>query len=145
VTNGYQLQALGGCLCFVHQTKDKFLDIWFLRKKGETSSYDVNEQEFGLLIWITEFSIPFAGDNANPIALTRSGEVLLSHKSDLWCYDPKTASFEKLMDSCYSCRVVPHTNSFVSLKALGEKCRSRKRYKANTSPREFFIKKWRNA
>ncbi|XP_026439281.1 F-box protein At3g07870-like [Papaver somniferum] len=54
------------------------------------------------------------------------------------------AAFTKLLDeNCYG--ATPHVNSFVSLKALGERCRSRKRYKANPSPRTIFIKQQTNA
>ncbi|XP_026411192.1 F-box/kelch-repeat protein At3g23880-like [Papaver somniferum] len=70
VTNCFQLQVLGGCLCFVHLKPDKFLDIWLLRKKGESSSSDVNVQDYDSLTWIKEFSIPIMGDAAEPFSLT---------------------------------------------------------------------------
>lgn len=142
VWNLFQLQVLGGCLCFVHQKLDEFLDIWFLRKKGESSSSDVNEQEDDLWTWIKEFSIPIGG-SAEPLALTKSGEVLLRYKSNLYRYDPVIADLEKLLEKGFGarfdfCCAVPHMNSFVSLKALGERCRRRKRYDANPSTKEFF-------
>ncbi|XP_026424711.1 uncharacterized protein LOC113321046 [Papaver somniferum] len=116
-----RLQVLGGCLCFVHEKRDECLDIWFLRKTGESSSSDVNEQDnYDLLSWIKEFSIPIGESGAEPCALTNSGEVLMRYKGCLFCYNPQTASLEKLMDNEFG-YVFPHVNSFVSLEALGER------------------------
>ncbi|RZC49438.1 hypothetical protein C5167_017863 [Papaver somniferum] len=57
-----------------------------------------------------------------------------------WLNDEqKILSFDLADEKLYLCRAVPHINSFVSLKALGEKCRSRKRYAVNPSPTEYFI------
>ncbi|MCL7051347.1 hypothetical protein MKW94_018624, partial [Papaver nudicaule] len=134
--------VLGGCLCFVHEKRREcFLDIWFLRKTGESSSFDVNEQDdYDLLSWIKEFSIPIERD-AEPCALTNSGEVLMSYRRCLFCYNPQTATLEKLMDNDH-CYVFSHVNSFVSLKALGETgCKVRKRYDVNPAPKEIFIVK----
>ncbi|XP_026451262.1 F-box protein At3g07870-like [Papaver somniferum] len=137
VTNSFELEVFGGCLCFIHQTQDKFLDIWFLRKKEGSSSYDMNEQEYDLLTWIKELSLPI---DALPFALTQSGKFLMWYKSStIWSYDPKTATMEKFLLDGIFCRAIPHMNSFVSLKALGEKCRSRKRYAANPTPEEYFV------
>ncbi|XP_026416034.1 F-box protein At3g07870-like [Papaver somniferum] len=75
--NRFQLQVLGGCLCFVHEKQDECLDIWFLRKTGESSSSDVNEQDdYDILSWIKELSIPIER-YAEPCALTNRGEVLM--------------------------------------------------------------------
>ncbi|XP_026429851.1 F-box protein At3g07870-like [Papaver somniferum] len=49
VMNYFELQVLGGSFCFLHQKENEFLDIWFLRSKGEFSSYDVNEQDYDSL------------------------------------------------------------------------------------------------
>ncbi|XP_026424690.1 F-box protein At3g07870-like [Papaver somniferum] len=137
--NCFQLQVLGGCLCFVHEKRGECLDIWFLRKTGESNSFELNEQDdYELLTWIKEFSIPIERE-AEPCALTNSGELLMRHKGFLFCYNPKTAALEKLMDN-YFCYVLQHVNSFVSLKALGERrCSFRKRYDVNPAPKEIFI------
>ncbi|XP_026452699.1 F-box protein At3g07870-like [Papaver somniferum] len=134
--NRFDLRVLGGCLCFIHRKQDKSLDIWFLRKKGESSSCDLNEQECDLLTWNMELSLPI---DAAPISITKSGEFMMWYKSNLCSYDPKTATMEKHVLNGDFCHAVPHINSFVSLKALGEKCRSRKRYAVNASPTEYFI------
>ncbi|XP_026452268.1 uncharacterized protein LOC113352690 [Papaver somniferum] len=141
VTDRFQLKVLGGCLCFIHhKPDDELLDIRFLRSKGESNSHGVNEQEYDLLTWIKEFSFPIEGDtDTEPFAVTKSGEVLLSHKSVICCYDPKTAAMDRIVDVNF-CLAVPHMNTFVSLKALGEKCRSRKKYVVKFRPRSFFIK-----
>ncbi|XP_026429567.1 F-box protein At3g07870-like [Papaver somniferum] len=142
----FQVVVLGGCLCFVHKKPgEPLLDIWFLRKQGESSSlesFELNEQvDYDSLIWIKKFSIP-TGCQAAPCALTNSGEVLLQCRSCLFCYDPKTATLERLTGKGIS-HVLPHVNSFVSLKALGEKCIFRKRYHANPAPKEIYIKQRR--
>ncbi|RZC85946.1 hypothetical protein C5167_026626 [Papaver somniferum] len=81
---------------------EPLLDIWFLRKQGESSSlesFELNEQvDYDSLIWIKKFSIP-TGCQAAPCALTNSGEVLLQCRSCLFCYDPKTATLERLTES----------------------------------------------
>ncbi|KAI3959477.1 hypothetical protein MKW98_019067, partial [Papaver atlanticum] len=93
---------------------------------------------FDLLIWIKELSLPV---DAWPFALTKSGEFLMGCQSSttICSYDPKTATMIKLMLNGDFCYPVPHINSFVSLKALGEKCRSRKTYAVNPSPKEYFV------
>lgn len=106
----------------------------------------MNEQEYDLLTWIKELSLPI---DALPFALTQSGKFLMWYKSPtiwsydpktaIWSYDPKTATMEKFLLDGIFWRAIPHMNSFVSLKALGEKCRSRKRCAANPSPEEYFI------
>ncbi|XP_026440424.1 uncharacterized protein LOC113339351 [Papaver somniferum] len=139
----FHLEVLGGSLCFVHKKLgEPLLDIWFLRKQGESSSFDLNEQDdCHSLIWIKKFSIP-TGCQAAPCAITNSGEVLLLCRSSLLCFDPKTATLERLTDKGIS-HVLPHVNSFVSLKALGERCILRKRYYANPAPKEIYIKQQR--
>ncbi|KAI3952871.1 hypothetical protein MKW98_005098 [Papaver atlanticum] len=122
--NCFRLQVLGGCLCFIHEKRGECVDMWFLRKTGESSGFDLNEQDnYDLLSWIMEFSIPIEC-NVEPCAITNSGEAL-----------------EKLMDNDIS-YVFPHVNSFVSLKALGERgSKFRKRYDVNPAPKEIFIGK----
>ncbi|KAI3958526.1 hypothetical protein MKW92_025902 [Papaver armeniacum] len=91
-----------------------------------------------------ELSLPV---DAWPFALTKSGEFLMwSCQSSAICsYDPKTATMKKLMLDGDFCYPVPHMNSFVSLKALGEKCRARKRYAVNPSPKEYLMEQQRKA
>ncbi|KAI3952869.1 hypothetical protein MKW98_005096 [Papaver atlanticum] len=139
--DSFRLKILGGCLCFVHEKLRECIDIWFLRKTGENSSFDLNEQDdYHLLSWIKEFSIPVERE-AEPCALTNSGEVLMRYKGCLFCYNAQTAAFEKVMDNDFS-YVFPHVNSFVSLKALGERgSKFRKRYDVNPAPKEILIGK----
>ncbi|KAI3917797.1 hypothetical protein MKW92_004167 [Papaver armeniacum] len=69
-----------------------------------------------------------------PISLTLGGKLLLrSHYETLICYDPQTKEFKKQMDLITDSlfepvyhdypliEAIPHMNSLVSLKALGEK------------------------
>ncbi|XP_026426084.1 F-box protein At3g07870-like [Papaver somniferum] len=139
--DSFRLKILGGCLCFVHEKLRERIDIWFLRKTEENCSYDVNEQDdYHLLSWFKEFSIPVERE-AEPCALTNSGEVLMRYKGCLFCYNPQTAALEKLMDNDFR-YLFSHVNSFVSLKALGEKgSKFRKRYDVNPAPKEIFIGK----
>lgn len=128
-------------MCFVHSTKVG-LDIWFLKKKGDCISSDMNEQDdYDSLNWIKEFSIPI-GPEAEPCALTNGGEVLLAGQAILFCYNPQTNSLNTIAGNYFQHGfryVIPHMNSFVSLKALGEKCKIRQRYDVNPAPREIFI------
>ncbi|XP_026440668.1 F-box protein At3g07870-like [Papaver somniferum] len=69
-----KLVSPGGRLCFVHSTQAG-IDMWFLKKKGESISSDMNEQDdYDSLNWIKDFSIPI-GPEAEPCALTNGGVV----------------------------------------------------------------------
>ncbi|KAL6531655.1 hypothetical protein OROMI_028018 [Orobanche minor] len=137
--NTYQLHLLGGCLCFGHHKRNDCLDIWFLRKKDESSIRDMSEMEYDSSRWSKKFSIAIE-DCAEPFALTSSGEVLLHYASSIFCYDPRTRTLEKIVsDGVRVCRAIPHANSFVSLKALGEKCKFRKRYDINPAAKVITI------
>ncbi|OVA07457.1 F-box domain [Macleaya cordata] len=128
------LRLLGGYVCIVYINEGKYLDIWALKKKKKKikhSDYDVKEQEeyhSWSWSWSREFSIawegPVMGTSYQPFALTKKNEVLLLHNGILSCYDPKTATSKKLWDDDSASRyiqAIPHMNSNVSLKALGEK------------------------
>ncbi|OVA16715.1 F-box domain [Macleaya cordata] len=124
-TTFYQLQVLGGCLCVVHHERGERLDIWSLKKKK------VKEQEKQSWSWSREFSITWKcldkdGDY-EPFALTKTNEVLLWYNGTiLSCYDPKTETLKKLMDDDMGIKyfkAIPHMNTSVSLKALGERSR----------------------
>ncbi|KAI3893408.1 hypothetical protein MKX03_008996 [Papaver bracteatum] len=142
--NCSKLKVLGGCLCFVYAIER--LDIWFLRKKGVSVSFGVNEQDdFDTLNWIKEFSIPFRR-GVELCALNNDGEILLVGYAVgyavLISYNPQTGSMVKLTGNEFRNvfrNVTPHVNTFVSLKALGEKCRFRKRYDVNPAPNEMRI------
>ncbi|KAI3921111.1 hypothetical protein MKX01_036090 [Papaver californicum] len=84
---------------------------------------------FSVSCWSDEFKDVFW-----PISLTLSGKLMLrSNYETLICYDPQTREFEKQMILNTNTNVgpsyfdypkveaIPHVNSFVSLKALGEK------------------------
>ncbi|OVA16360.1 F-box domain [Macleaya cordata] len=128
----FQLRVLGGRLCVVHQNQGKSSDIWSLKKKKKNGNCDIKEPEYQFWSWSKEFSIKLKGmfvrENepfSQLFALTKNCEVLFYNHTILSRYDLKTATLEKLlnMDKCfflYFFEAIPHMNSFVSLKALGE-------------------------
>ncbi|OVA07464.1 F-box domain [Macleaya cordata] len=133
----FRLQVLGGCLCVVHKVQGgEPVDIWSLKKKKNRNSisYDVKEQEYHSWSWSREFTIARGdrdrNDTYQPFALTKSNEILLWYKHCiLSCYDPKTATLKKLWHDDHSlvkCQAILHMNSFVSLKAMGEKSKRRR-------------------
>ncbi|OVA16732.1 F-box domain [Macleaya cordata] len=125
LTSSYQLQVLGGYLSVVHQEPGDRVDIWSFKMN---SNYDLNEHEHHSWSWSREFSIAWEGglekDSYEPFALTKSNEVLLWYNTTiLSCYDPKTATLEKIVNVGTGFKyfqAIPHIKSFVSLEALGE-------------------------
>ncbi|KAI3892477.1 hypothetical protein MKX03_012695 [Papaver bracteatum] len=121
--------ALKGNLYFCHQNnKEHLLYIWSLKKNTTEVS------------WSRDFSIAYnsaceTDDEypVQPLLITKKNEVLFVHQgSTLYCYDPKTAVVIKLWDDDSKSELIwltafPHMNSFVSLRALGERCESKKK------------------
>ncbi|XP_026439528.1 uncharacterized protein LOC113338299 [Papaver somniferum] len=99
----YQLQVLGGLLTYDDSPQTK--------------------QSWG---WRKECRIPWEGkwdSEYEPFATTERGHVLFWYnKTILSLYDPKARSVTKLMEGddlgFKDFEAIPHTNSFVSLKAL---------------------------
>ncbi|OVA06396.1 F-box domain [Macleaya cordata] len=116
----FSFRVLGGCLCVVHHGGYDSINIWSLKKKcGE---------------WEKLFSISYQSsktDDYQPFTLTKSGELLLwNNFRSFYRYNSNTGTLEKLVDLDTDLRfyqAMPHKNSFVSLKALGEKCFRRRR------------------
>ncbi|KAI3892473.1 hypothetical protein MKX03_012691, partial [Papaver bracteatum] len=117
------LRALKGNLCFCHQRNEEYLlDIWSLKKNATTEAS-----------WSKDLSIAY--DSAKeidkdypivPLLITKKNEVLFVHaRSILNCYDPKSTTVVKLWDDkkwdLMMITAHPHMNSFVALKALGER------------------------
>ncbi|KAI3848786.1 hypothetical protein MKX03_011400, partial [Papaver bracteatum] len=127
--NFYTLQVLGGCLCVVNDVNGKRLDIWSFKKENSEWA-----QMFGISCKSDKFI-----DVYWPISLTSSGKLLLrSNYKALYCYDPPSRELKRLISFNSEMEfaplpwplieAIPHFNSFVSLKALGE--RSKKIVKA---------------
>ncbi|KAI3870223.1 hypothetical protein MKW92_041918, partial [Papaver armeniacum] len=78
--------------------------------------------------WSNEFSITIRDPEMyRPYAITENNEVLLWHKhKKVYCYDRNTLTLTMLWEgdgkgsSCL--QAIPHTNTLVSLKDLGECC-----------------------
>lgn len=95
------------------------MDIWWLDDSPQT------KQSWG---WRKECRIPWEGkwdSEYEPFALTERSHVLFWYNNTiLSLYDPKARSVTKLMDGddlgFKGFQAIPHTNSFVSLKALGK-------------------------
>lgn len=85
-------------------------DIWLL--EGKNGNRDADP------IWRKKASVM---RTLRPFALLKSGEVLCYNDTDLYLHNPTIPSLEMLvnMDEEIS-RPVPHMNTLVSLKALGE-------------------------
>ncbi|XP_026437173.1 uncharacterized protein LOC113335283 [Papaver somniferum] len=85
--------------------------------------------------WNKEFKIRWEDSyqNFTPFAITRNNQVLLWYhlhrpfETRLYCYDPKTSTLNELWDdkakgmNCWYIEAIPHMQSVVSLKDLGEK------------------------
>ncbi|KAI3892478.1 hypothetical protein MKX03_012696 [Papaver bracteatum] len=121
----YSLRALRGNLFFCSQPYEKHrLDIWSLKKNATEAS------------WSRDFSIAAKEIHGKypviPLLITKKNVVLFVDLigSVLYCYDPKTDTVIKLWDvrewELMGITAVPHMNSLVSLKALGERCESKK-------------------
>ncbi|XP_026404189.1 F-box protein At3g07870-like [Papaver somniferum] len=109
----FKLGVLGGYLSATHYDKDSNTsDILLLKKK----------EEGGSLSWIKEFSL--SNTNAyESLALTGRGTVLCRSTTKVQRYDLNSSSSKLLVDfgrdKCIF-QAIPHMNTLVSLKALGE-------------------------
>ncbi|XP_026394329.1 F-box protein At3g07870-like isoform X1 [Papaver somniferum] len=119
------LCLLGGCLCLAYQDPYGPLELWLYREEKD-SGRGTNDKKH--CFWSKEYMIASETKGLyTPVALTERGEILLWTGKMLCCYDPKTACLVELAscsDMSKSFRkgqTVLHMNSFVSLKALGEK------------------------
>lgn len=82
-------------------------DIWILKKQNEQQS----------CVWSKEFRV----DNNKLFAATKAGDVLTYAENFINIADPKASTSKMLVDLKEQiCQVVPHKNTFVSLKDLGE-------------------------
>lgn len=131
----FQLQVLQGNLCIYAQLTNVVV-VWWYRKttteKNGSSAYTVSGKHDNKKnwrpnrTWVKEFSLgapPGSGWAENlPIAFTKSGEILFwFDRTILALFDQKTRNVKKLVDGNFGGRVlqvIPHVNSFVSLKAL---------------------------
>ncbi|XP_026384151.1 F-box protein At3g07870-like [Papaver somniferum] len=94
-------------------------DLWILKKKNE--DHGMKEQNdcrsFG---WTKEFRV---GDRNRELlsAVANSGGVLTYNGQYLNVYDTKTSTSKRLVEfNCKFLEVLPHKNTLVSLKELGE-------------------------
>ncbi|MCL7029580.1 hypothetical protein MKW94_018367 [Papaver nudicaule] len=122
------LQVLRGNLCLCHQRNEEhLLDIWSLKKNATEAS------------WTRDFSIAYQSSldidhqfPVWPLLITVKNEVLFVHQGDmLCCYDPRTNMVIELWEDkkqeLNRLHASPHMNSFVSLKALGERSETKKK------------------
>ncbi|XP_026379809.1 F-box protein At3g07870-like [Papaver somniferum] len=139
------LALLGGNLCVVSRCTcdyERRLDIWAFKKAviNDTRALHptvvVQEYYNNMWSWNKEFSIPTVYTRWYiPFAITESNELLLliteysSNKSEpiyVYCYDPNTSTLSKSSHTYHrntggKCpEIIPHLNTLVSLKELGE-------------------------
>ncbi|XP_026420541.1 uncharacterized protein LOC113316596 [Papaver somniferum] len=123
----YKLREIGERLSIFHENHDVY-DIWLLKKKK-------NEKGYQSWTWIKEYTLNDDRDASqkkfnygipNPFAITKDREVLFNDDRFFYRHDLKTSTSYPLVGlkmcipwSIY--RTVHHVNSFVSLKALGER------------------------
>ncbi|XP_026434106.1 putative F-box protein At1g46984 [Papaver somniferum] len=127
-TRGRRLCVFGDWLCLVdHKSATRegniHADIWLLKQNN-----DMNVQHNGTWIWNKEFTVQSETRykfDLIPLAFTENGKLLVWQDHEyVSCYDPKTAVLKKLDEYGHRSEIYQpahHTNSFVSLKALGMK------------------------
>ncbi|XP_026435130.1 F-box protein At3g07870-like [Papaver somniferum] len=138
--SSYRLHEVGGHLCVVHKEPSDRVDIWLLKMTGRNklcdSSMNRHDSYDSSWSWCKEFSIAWQGLNKcedyEPFALLKNNNVLLWYnRAVLCCYDLEAKTFKKLMGDAAAgdlkyFQAIPHKNTIVSLKALGEKSKLRK-------------------
>ncbi|XP_026420259.1 uncharacterized protein LOC113316257 [Papaver somniferum] len=126
----FSLGVLGGFLyCAKHEipvdfdheipveTNEMSVEIWVLKKnKGNCEVKDSEEHQ--PWSWSKEFN----GVDFKPLALMRSGAVLLSNGTGLFSYDRNSSCSKMLVNYDESIKgAIPYIKTLVSLNALGEK------------------------
>ncbi|XP_026419974.1 putative F-box protein At3g10430 [Papaver somniferum] len=97
-----------------------FYDIWVLGKKNDNPDMKMR-QKHQSLVWSKEFKVDADEFGEFGVAVTKSGGVLTYIDNHLNIYDPKTSTSKRLVEFSERFRqVVPHMNTLVSLKELGE-------------------------
>ncbi|KAI3993385.1 hypothetical protein MKX01_010128 [Papaver californicum] len=133
--SSHRLHEVGGHLCVIHKEPGDRVDIWLLKDTGMNklcdSSMNRHDGYDSSLSWCMEFSIAWQGLNKcedyEPFALLKNNNVLLWYNRPiLSCYDSEAKTFKKLMDDEAAddlkyIQAIPHKNTIVSLKAIGEK------------------------
>ncbi|XP_026441619.1 F-box protein At3g07870-like [Papaver somniferum] len=136
----FRLSLLGGNLCFIHNIwknfngRDQILDIWALKKRNTGTKLrhpKVTREHYSRnWRWSKDFHIAFKHLKMygfTPFAITKSNDVLLWHEyKKLYIYDKNTSTLTKLWDGNGNgngfshLQAIPHMNTLVSLKDLGE-------------------------
>ncbi|XP_026439321.1 F-box protein At3g07870-like [Papaver somniferum] len=143
----YHVKVLGGDLCLVHSEPYEPIDIWsFKNKEIKTDVHGDKEERYQSWSWSLEFRIPCSLLHTKhylyePFALTKKHQVLLwIHDSAIYCYDKKTESLNEVVGEDQNrmglFQGIPHMNSLISMKALGEKFKSRTHQKKEKKNRE---------
>ncbi|XP_026415901.1 F-box/kelch-repeat protein At3g23880-like [Papaver somniferum] len=101
--------VLGDLLSVTHEDGGD-CDIWLLKKNEDNDDFN----------WIKQFSLN--GEISRPFEFTKSGRLLCYGNSRIYySYDPKVSSAK--IDISFGksiCEAIPHKNTLVSLKELGE-------------------------
>ncbi|XP_026414360.1 F-box protein At3g07870-like [Papaver somniferum] len=130
------LRLLRGYLSAIKYTRGEertFLRIWELKKKSRCTNSAIEEPAFDDL-WYWNEELSFSWENTGtmdrlylPFAVTNSNQVLLWCGGFLFYYDLHTTNLTKLWGEDWLCsnKAIPHVNSLVSMKALGEKSKKR--------------------
>lgn len=126
----FGLVVLGINLCFFNQNREKsapHITIWTLKKTDMNETWS---RDFNIVYGINE-RCPSYMDKLKPIFLTKKNEVIFTcNYETLCCYDPDTETWRVIWDEDELSlpfgiiRVIPHVNTFVYIKALGEMTRN---------------------
>ncbi|XP_026420260.1 F-box/LRR-repeat protein At2g43260-like [Papaver somniferum] len=105
-----KLGVLGDFLSATHYYDSGDCDIWLLKKNEDNDDFN----------WIKVFSLD--NEISRPFEFTKSGRLLCYGKSKIYySYDPKASSAKIDISSGKSiCEAIPHKNTLISLKVLGE-------------------------
>ncbi|KAI3833109.1 hypothetical protein MKX03_021387 [Papaver bracteatum] len=124
-----ELNLLGGNLCWLKRTSFR-IDIWAYKKNVVNSGntrYGIEEHDQNSWNWVKDFSIEYCSGLLEcsalydqPFAITKSSQVLVLGTSHIYCYDPETRTISSLRKDMGMNQVIPHANSYVSLKDFGE-------------------------
>ncbi|XP_026381162.1 putative F-box protein At3g16210 [Papaver somniferum] len=104
-----ELGVLGDFLSVTYYREDSGNEIWLLKKNKDTCDFS----------WSKAFS--FDSNMQQPLELTKSGMLLCYKNTKFYSYDLKASSAKVVSVDKFINQAIPHKNTLVSLRLLGEK------------------------
>ncbi|XP_026450917.1 F-box protein At3g07870-like [Papaver somniferum] len=129
---GRSLHVIRGCLCLVVESCCSGMwswDLWFLKKNEEVSSSSYKSPCWSkdYIIMNVDYLLDYSRGILHLFGLSKGGNILLTNKylGYVFSYDLESHIAHNIWGSDKICEgwavPIPHINSFVSLKTLGEK------------------------